>query len=329
MCSRTGARYFVAPSVKPGDSISWSELHKTEQVVVFEDGEPYFPGSSLCHQRRVTYQGVPFTPIPYCSFGDYDNSTALERSNVRTMRAEFPWLVHVTGSHGSEMLGYLGRRETQNPALIEAIDGLEEYPIHDESDESELESEMESEAWNEFGCRDFASFLTESVKGVPNYGIPVGVPLVVLGLASEGVELQHDLTYAGQRESETSARSTLSTAWFVVMAEHGSGETSHIESGGSVHFDFDDWYRTIHGAIAKRTERRQALADVLRSDESARSLYRAWKFGRDTDARDVLLDRLEEIGATAAVAHVKYYLRDSLGEVLRALCTLAVEWEVE
>lgn len=156
--------YFVLPTVKPGDSISWSSLSRDSEIVAHEwqpqasavtyDG--YLPGSRLV---RVTYQGIPFTPIPYCTFGDYDNSTAVERSNHRVMLARFPWLVSVTGDYGSQMLGYLGKRETQNPDLIEAIDALEAYSIADESDESELESEMEFEAWKDYGRRDFTTEL--------------------------------------------------------------------------------------------------------------------------------------------------------------------------
>ena len=157
-------RYYVAPTVKPGDSISWSQLHDSPEVTVYEDGEPYWPGSAMCHQRRVEYQGVPFTPIPYCTFGDYDGSTAVERSNLRVMRERFPWLVHVTGDYGSEMLGYLGKLEYQNPDLIEAIEGLESYPVADEDDESQLELEMESEAWADYGRSDFRRALAKHTR---------------------------------------------------------------------------------------------------------------------------------------------------------------------
>lgn len=100
-------RYFVPPTVKAGESISWSVLHHTDSIVTHEIRDHGIV--------RVEYVGVPFTPIPYCTFGDYDNSTALERSNLRVMRERFPWLVHVTGDYGSEMIGYLGKPTPASP----------------------------------------------------------------------------------------------------------------------------------------------------------------------------------------------------------------------
>lgn len=145
--------YYVLPTVKPGDSIPWSQLSHEQDIRTYE-----------CHEgswQHLTYQGVTFTPIPYCTFGDYDNSSTTERSNVRTVRAEFPWLVHVYGDHGSEMIGYLGKRENQNPRLIEAIQALERYPVYDESDESDLETETAWNDWCSDGRKDFARVLVK------------------------------------------------------------------------------------------------------------------------------------------------------------------------
>lgn len=216
--------YFVSPTVKAGESISWSCLHNRQDIVTHE-----WTGDTI---RRVEYTGVPFTPIPYCTFGDYDNSTAVERSNVRVMRERFPWLVHVRGNYGSEMLGYLGREETQNPALLEAIAELEQYPIADESDESELETEMEIEAWNDWGKRDFEKDLVDVLDTLdPDHEHDtddLDTKIAALQLVDTHSPYvwtcSSDLWRAG------------SDAYNV---NGGSGMT--IECGGNVHFYIDEW----------------------------------------------------------------------------------------
>jgi hypothetical protein len=57
------------------------------------------------------------------------------------------------------MIGYIGKRENQNPALLERIEELERYPVADEDDSSELETELEWEGWCDWGRRDFAKDL--------------------------------------------------------------------------------------------------------------------------------------------------------------------------
>jgi tetratricopeptide (TPR) repeat protein len=309
-------RYFVPPTVSPGDSIPWSRLSDTQEI------REYVP---LARERIdgnawVTYEGIPFTPIPYCTFGDYDNSTTMERSNARVMRERFPWLVHVYGSHGSEMIGFLGKRENQNPDLIEAIESLESYPVLDESDESELRMERESEAWNDHGCRDFAEFLTSEHAGIPNYGIPAGIPLVVLGLADEGTDFDHGITYSNAPD-EKPARDALASAWFVVLGEYGSGETSLEEGGGGIYFDLGDWYRSMWRAMEKREARLDEIERAREIDPRIVDLE-----SQGSEGRIALLDRYEELGLALAIEHVRYYREDRLGEVIESLRSLASAW---
>lgn len=301
---------YVLPSVKPGESISWGSLHDKREIREYE-----------IERGFVNYTGIRFTPIPYCAFGDYDNSTTTERSNHRVMREEFPWLVHVYGSHGSEMLGYLGETENQNPTLIEAIEKLDDYPIADEDDESELTMERESEAWTEYGCRGFADFLTEPHDGIPNFGIPAGIPLAVLLGRSADCTFGHDITYRDDDESPK-ARKTLMEVWFTVLSEYGSGETSRQEGGGGFYFDCDDWYRTIARSLEKRRVY-QGEIERARSDPRAAALE-----SQGREGREALIDLYLELELHAAAEHVRYahYHRTTMDEVVEALGTLADAW---
>ena len=160
--NRDGHTGYVSPTVKPGDSIPWSSVHDDPDIVRYD----WIERDGRRDLVRVHEVGIPFTWIDLATFGDYDNSSEIERSNHRVMREQFPWLVHVHGSHGSEGLGYLGKRENQNPTLLEALDALADYPILDESDCSELEMDMESEAWSDYGRADFLDELAKHLDAM-------------------------------------------------------------------------------------------------------------------------------------------------------------------
>ena len=246
-------RYYVKPTTKPGDSISWGALSDKPEIVTYE----WLPeGNPDARLQRVTYEGIPFTPIPYCTFGDYDNSTAVERSNARVMLERFPWLVTVTGDYGSQMVGYLGEPENQNPNLIEAIEALDGYPVADESDMSDLEMTMEWESWCDWGRRDFAGNLPTVLDEIdPGY--------------EHDVQDTLDVSYGGKPDS----RSPLDDLWHSGCdAYNVNGGTGYvIEGGGGVHFYVDEWCEQARRAPAVTSygsratyEMRDRLLDLAR-----------------------------------------------------------------
>lgn len=95
---------------------------------------------------------------PLLSFGDYDNSCDVERSNVRMFEQQFAefrgidW-VKVTGAYGSESIAI--KLLSTNEEIIECLEALENYPAMDDEDVSEIFSEMENEAWSNWLERDF------------------------------------------------------------------------------------------------------------------------------------------------------------------------------
>jgi hypothetical protein len=216
--------------VEPGEQISWSTLHNTIDIVTHEWRDTGERGG-FKRLVRVEYVGVPFTPLPYCTFGDYDNSTATERSNHRVMREKFSWLVNVVGDHGSQMLGFLGKLENQNPDLIEEIEALERYPIADEQDESDLEMEMKWAAWCDLGRRDFAEDLSEALDEM----FPEREHEIDISREDDDPESNHK-----DRHPLTLAIDEL---WFkgadAFNVNGGSGDM--IEGGGNVHFFIDEW----------------------------------------------------------------------------------------
>lgn len=93
-------------------------------------------------------RAIPLTVIEIATGSDYSGNL-VEVSNFRMLKREFPWLVELSGGYGTRGLAYLGKRKNQNPALIEAIDSLTDYPIYSDDDHSELEWERAREAWSE------------------------------------------------------------------------------------------------------------------------------------------------------------------------------------
>lgn len=167
--SRSERRVWVNATIGPGDSVrygSWeNDEHKATRCT-----ECYGSGSVSDRSYRDkrcdvcrgtgTVRALALTLIEVATGSDYSGSL-VEISNARSLKVEFPWLVEVYGGHGTRGLAYLGKRENQNPALIEAIDSLTEYPIYSDDDHSELEHEKTQEAWESDGRDDFKRALVK------------------------------------------------------------------------------------------------------------------------------------------------------------------------
>lgn len=138
---------YVAPTTRPGDSLCYGDWRDSPVSQTWYDNAYEGPGNYL---GKYTARGLPLTIIELATGSDYSGSL-VERSNARVLKEQFPWLVELHGGHGTFGLAYLGKRENQNPALIEAIDSLTDYPLVDDNDHSNLEFEKAAEAWEEDG----------------------------------------------------------------------------------------------------------------------------------------------------------------------------------
>lgn len=97
----------------------------------------------------------PITLFPYSSGSDYSGST-VEQSNYRVLIDDAHVMrrsVIVEGGYSTFGVAYIGAPTRRIREICAALDG---YPLLDESDHSELESEIEQEQWQEWGRADFA-----------------------------------------------------------------------------------------------------------------------------------------------------------------------------
>lgn len=155
------------PDASPGSSIRYGEWEDSEYHAS-RCRECYGSGAVSDRSWREVrcaacggsgrVRPVALTLIELATGSDY-SGTLVEKSNMRSLQREFPWLVEIHGGHGTFGLAYLGKRENQNPKLIEAIGALTDYPLYDDSDHSELECERESESWRDYGELDFTKAL--------------------------------------------------------------------------------------------------------------------------------------------------------------------------
>lgn len=120
------------------------------------------------HSHELTdriYLGndLPLAVIRGTEYSDYSGST-VEASNHRVLCERFDGqLVQIYGSHGYQALAYdatLGP-VPDSEELCDVLYGLEDsYGPVDDDDHSALESELETEAWDDWGRKDFRKTLT-------------------------------------------------------------------------------------------------------------------------------------------------------------------------
>lgn len=112
----------------------------------------------------------------YMSYGDYDNSCMVERSNKKVFMEQYdnsPIVYEVTGGYGSESVA-LSIREMMNPdnddeaqSIIDLLNGLNDYPCIDDELMSNMEYEAFYEALDDYGIEDTCRALAKK------YGIDV------------------------------------------------------------------------------------------------------------------------------------------------------------
>ena len=134
-----GSTWVSADPPEGGDSVTLGALDMREQSSVYDLAE----------------DDVRYLEIRGTAWGDYAGST-YDRSNARSIRRDFgDYVITLNADFGFEVL--LVRLGTVIPVeLYDAIVALCEYPLYDESDLSELESELESEDWESWGRGDWA-----------------------------------------------------------------------------------------------------------------------------------------------------------------------------
>lgn len=199
---------FVSPTIKPGDTVH--------------------VGSSGCHAGAPYLEHTqPIIVIAGTEHSDYSGGPT-ERSNQRVLLSteEFkPYLIQLIGSHGYSGLAYqayLGPVPLHDD-LADSIVAIRDGDYLDDRDGAALEQELESEAWEDFGRKDFRSKLQGVLDAMDN-------------------DSTHDLVEHGDVQHEE-----LDAIWRegceALNVNGGSGVV--FEAGCSVCFYIDHWAARI------------------------------------------------------------------------------------
>lgn len=197
---------------------------------------PGFGGYSfLEHENWGKYQ-IPVISPALLSYGDYDSSSAVERSNVRIFMQKFTELEgiewsSVCGGWNSHSI-IIRTDENHIPIdedIREFLDALESYPLADEEDFSAMEYEMKTE------------YLEENDRYI----------------------LQ-DLGYAGILESIPE----FDISTFISENSHTLMDYMEIEAGGTVYLDTDRLKK--EGTLDKEIEK--AILEIAEMKEKQLSL---------------------------------------------------------
>lgn len=104
-----------------------------------------------------------FLQIPFTLNGDYVGCVTCQ-SNCRSIKRDFcDDVILVWGSYSSQMLLVRLSDLAENEELLNVIDEIIDYPLYDDSDESELLIELENEAWDNWVKYDFKSELSKYI----------------------------------------------------------------------------------------------------------------------------------------------------------------------
>ena len=105
-----------------------------------------------------------FLTVPSTEWGDYSGAT-YTRSNNEALRDDHPdTFVEVSGDYSSSVLmlpanAYI---PTYLAAILTAL--ADEYPVYDESHMSNLEMEIITDSWDNYGCWDFKREVTRAIE---------------------------------------------------------------------------------------------------------------------------------------------------------------------
>lgn len=135
-----------------------TELCYNDLTRVYEKSEYGLYPAEKYMIEKTPVKGLFYYSCPYLSFGDYDNSCEVERSNVRVFMERFsghPDVHHDTGIYGYEAI--LIDVFCTDKEIIEVLTALENYPAIDDCDVSQMKIDMEGESWENWIKQDFKS----------------------------------------------------------------------------------------------------------------------------------------------------------------------------
>lgn len=182
----------------------------------------------------------PLAIIRLTEHSDYTGDS-VHKSNYRVLwEKHHDTLIQIYGWHGYQALAYDATLGPVPPTeeLYDTLGELDDYPLVNDDDHTHLEMELEAEAWDDHGRKDFRSALTALLDDIDpdhEHEIPDDdeqTPAELVG-------------WVGQRVIDPGAHwgVYLTALWHTgcdkLNINGGSGHV--IETGCTVHFYIDEW----------------------------------------------------------------------------------------
>lgn len=123
-------------------------------------------GERICFSDLVADSSGEYIMPGLLSGGDYASSTLVEKSNHRVFLEEHgkkDGIHDVYGGHGSYGVAIRKDVYESDDDIKSQLDSLEDYPLLDEEDHSNLEFDAQGEAWDNWARHDVRNGLIESL----------------------------------------------------------------------------------------------------------------------------------------------------------------------
>jgi hypothetical protein len=256
------------------------------------NNEPEDPGEreEFPYDRFPSDSHGDYVEPNHLGYSDYGGST-VERSNYRVFVEQFAehqgtewWSLY--GGHGTAAIVVRRDADERVPEIGEFLDALESYPLADEDDHTQLEMELEDDAWRDYGLADFRRWL-ESIEGETD--LPIGggyrrptieiAPLFrrwndrgteqVIATLPRETQLQIFETVLGinlgdldNEYLDNVTDEQLNDIWWQGV-RNGTGEEVRHEDAVNVYFDFPSGVRSYLGHMLDQGTLKVALDALL------------------------------------------------------------------
>lgn len=141
----------------------WPRERYTERP---EDGADYIPQRDLIttHYEDEDKGLLSFVEIGQVArVSQMGDGSSWDESNFRSLQRDFPHLFYVVGYSGADVLGvFLADLDDDTAGMLIGL--VEQHPIYDESDVSELEDEQITASWGQFASADLYRGMSDSVQ---------------------------------------------------------------------------------------------------------------------------------------------------------------------
>jgi hypothetical protein len=159
--------YYREIDYPESDSISWSNLSLLRTVLSINNTRVLNGLEMVKDQLKE----VDVFLIPkYMSYGDYDDSCMVERSNYKIFLEDYKeecGIFRIYGGYGSSGIAISIRylldpvNEDKADEIIELLNGLNNYPVIDDNDMSNMEYKLFLESLDSYAIKDCSSLLAK------------------------------------------------------------------------------------------------------------------------------------------------------------------------